>query len=159
LKAEKVRGLDPRKPLLDNAARIVATRLAELRSFVSAALDPERATAQHDMRIAAKRLRYVLETLGQCFGAAANDGRRGARDLQGVLGDIHDCDVLIAMVEHHTSGPGAPTADRGLELLVARTVERRDRLHGEFATLWATLEADRVWGRLEAAVASGRDRG
>jgi CHAD domain-containing protein len=146
----KVKGLDPREPLIDNAARIVATRLGELRSFGPAALARDEADAQHDMRIAAKRLRYVLETVGLCFGDAADAGRRAARDIQQVLGDLHDCDVLIEMVERHVSGSGTPT-DRGLELLVARTGERRDTLHADFETLWSRLESEGVWDRLEAA--------
>ncbi len=158
MKARKVKGLDPRAPLDENAARIVAVRLDELRSFAPEALARDEARAQHDMRIAAKRLRYVLETVGLCFGEAADEGRGAARDLQGILGDIHDCDVLIAMVERHTSEPGAPATDRGLELLIGRTVERRDRLHVDFEALWSKLERDSVWDRLEGAVASGADR-
>ena len=157
MKATKVKGLRPREPLNENAARIVAVRLSELRSFEHDALDRDEAKAQHNMRIAAKRLRYVLETVGFCFGEIGDEGRRAARDLQGVLGDLHDCDVLIAMVEDLTSQPGGPATDRGLELLVARTVERRDGLHAEFEALWAKLGADDVWGRLAAAVAAGRD--
>src|SRR3546814_7404730 len=45
---------------------------------------------QHDMRIAAKRLRYLLELTETCFGDAGPAARRAARDLQGALGDIHD---------------------------------------------------------------------
>jgi CHAD domain-containing protein len=146
-----VKGLDPREPLLDNAAHIVATRLGELRSFVPAALGRDEGDAQHDMRIAAKRLRYVLETVGICFGEAADSGRLAARDVQQVLGDLHDCDVLIEMVGRYTSEPGAPVADRGLELLVARTVERRDKLHADFEELWARLGSEGVWEQLEAA--------
>jgi CHAD domain-containing protein len=154
VKARKVKGLDPATPLADNAAQIVATRLDELRSFAPQALGRDESKAQHDMRIAAKRLRYVLETVGACFGTAADDGRRAARDVQGLLGDLHDCDVLITMVEEHTSGPQAPASDRGLELLVARTVERRDQLHADFEALWSRLDRDRIWARLEGAVTS-----
>ncbi len=154
MKATKVRNLDPRGPLRDNASRIVATRLAELRSFAPQALGPDGGTAQHDMRIAAKRLRYVLETVGFCFGDIGDTGRRAARDLQGVLGDVHDCDVLIETVEHYTSVPGTPATDRGLEQLVARTVERRDQLEMDFRALWARLVRDGVWDRLASAAAT-----
>ncbi len=61
MKAKRVRKLDPKGPLVENAARIVRVRLDEMRSFVPAALRPECASEQHDLRIAAKRLRYVLE--------------------------------------------------------------------------------------------------
>ena len=47
------------------------------------------------MRIAAKRLRYVLEITETCFGAEAFAARRAVKELQSVLGDIHDCDVML----------------------------------------------------------------
>ena len=47
------------------------------------------------MRIAAKRLRYVLEIVGPCFGPEADAARDAARRLQSVLGEIHDCDVML----------------------------------------------------------------
>ena len=61
MKARKVKKLDPDGTLTGNAARIVEVRLRELRSFAPRALDPAEVDALHDMRIAAKRLRYVLE--------------------------------------------------------------------------------------------------
>ena len=78
MKARKVKGLEPAEPLRPNAARIVATRLDELRALAAEALEPGAETAQHDMRIAAKRLRYVLEITGGCFGPEADAARRGA---------------------------------------------------------------------------------
>ena len=71
VKAKKVKQLDPRTTLAENAARIVLVRVGELRSFVPEALDPDESETQHDLRIAAKRLRYVLEATGFCFGRPA----------------------------------------------------------------------------------------
>ena len=47
------------------------------------ALKLEGVKQQHDMRIAAKRLRYVLEATEFCFGRTGQVARRRARDLQG----------------------------------------------------------------------------
>ena len=77
VKARPVKGLDPTEPLRPNAARIVRTRLDELRTLAAEALEPGAETAQHDMRIAAKRLRYVLEITGACFGPEAEAARVG----------------------------------------------------------------------------------
>jgi CHAD domain-containing protein len=135
VKARAVDLLDPAAPLRPNAARIVRVRLEELRSFVPAAFEPSASVAQHDMRIAAKRLRYVLEVTGACFGAEADAARRAARELQGVLGEIHDCDAML------------PRA-RGIESLRDHLRDRRERLFRHFLELWRAHEARGTWDEL-----------
>ena len=49
-------------------------RLDELCGFMPRAADPDEVVALHDMRIAAKRLRYILEVTGPCFGPYAENG-------------------------------------------------------------------------------------
>jgi CHAD domain-containing protein len=139
MKARKVKGLKPGEPLRPNAARIVATRLDELRALAAEALEPGAETAQHDMRIAAKRLRYVLEITGACFGPEADAAWSVAKELQGVLGEIHDCDVMLPRV----AGIGS------LELLL-RT--RRELLYARFVGLWGSEEAQGGFSRLSRAL-------
>jgi CHAD domain-containing protein len=123
MKAREVVGLDPAAPLRPNAERIVRTRLDELLILAPAALEPSAATAQHDMRIAAKRLRYVLEITGPCLGSDAAAARDAAKRLQGVLGEIHDCDVMLPRVW-------------GIESLRALLRTRRELLFRQFTDLW-----------------------
>jgi CHAD domain-containing protein len=138
VKARAVKGLDPAAPLRPNAALIVRTRLEELRSLAERALAPDAAEAQHDTRIAAKRLRYVLEIVGPCLGDAAESARQAAKEIQTILGDLHDCDVMLPKVEH-------------VESLTAALRARRERLHREFVELWQ-LEASRsTWVALDSA--------
>jgi hypothetical protein len=179
LKARRVKKLDPGQPLADNAARIVRVRLDELRSFAPSALEPGAARAQHDMRIAAKRLRYVLETTELCFGRAAEVARRRARDLQDVLGELHDCDVMLPRVRRHLAElrdadaaavriwagdaedlnpelvAHAPhrTSYRGLETLIVYLQARRSLLLDRFRAQWEEQERTGVWDALERAVA------
>jgi CHAD domain-containing protein len=126
LKAREVGGLDPAEPLRPNAERIVRTRLDELCALAPAALEPSAATAQHDMRIAAKRLRYVLEITGPCLGPEAKASRDAAKRLQSVLGEIHDCDVMLARAE-------------GIESLCALLHARRELLFRRFGDLWLAV--------------------
>jgi hypothetical protein len=100
VKAKPVKKLDPSRSLGENAARIIQVRLDEMEAFAPRALDGKM-KAQHDMRIAAKRLRYVLEVTGFAFGQPADTARRRARDLQDILGEIHDCDVMLPRVREH----------------------------------------------------------
>jgi CHAD domain-containing protein len=136
MKARKVKGLDPNESLRLGAARIVRTRLDEMRALAEAALDPEGATAQHDMRIAAKRLRYVLEITEPCFGADAVAARRATKALQSVLGEIHDCDVMMPRAE-------------GIPSLASLLKGRRERLFGRFRALWQAEASKGTWAALE----------
>jgi CHAD domain-containing protein len=136
MKARKVEGLDPANSLRANAAQIVGIRLEELRSFAPVALDPSAAADQHNMRIAAKRLRYVLEVVEECFGPEALAARRAAKELQGVLGEIHDCDVMLPYAE-------------GIESLQALLRTRRELLHRRFGELWRAAASEGTWARLE----------
>ncbi len=183
MRARSIKKLDPERSLAENAARIVETRADELRSFAPAALEPDGSSAQHDMRIAAKRLRYVLEATGFCFGRPAVIARRRAKELQEVLGEIHDCDVMLPRIAAHVErlraqdaeavreragqaldldpalAAQAPnrTAYRGLEVLAVHTAARRAVLFDRFTELWAGIERDGDLRRLRRATARKRD--
>jgi hypothetical protein len=175
VKARRVKKLDPGQSLGENAARIVAVRLDELRSFAPKALKPDGVKQQHDMRIAAKRLRYVLETTEFCFGRSGEVARRRARDLQDILGELHDCEVMLPRVERHLAelreaDAGAVreragdaddldpalaaksphrTSYRGLEILMVYLQARRSLLFDRFGVFWAAQERSGTWDRLE----------
>jgi CHAD domain len=175
VKARRVKKLDPRESLAENAARIVRVRLDEMRSLAPKAWKPGGVKQQHDMRIAAKRLRYVLEATEFCFGRTGEVARRRARDLQEILGELHDCDVMLPRVERHLAelrdadadavrgrAGGADDLDpalaaraphrtsyRGLEILMVYLQARRRLLFDRFREFWAEQERAGTWDRLE----------
>ena len=128
------------------------------------------------MRIAAKRLRYVLEATGLCFGKPAVIARRRARDLQDILGELHDCDMMIPRVHAHLAelrkrdaeavharagkaadldprlAARAPnrTAYRGLEVLQVHFTARRKLLFDRFREFWEEHEQAGTWKALKA---------
>ncbi len=179
MKARRVRALDPQGTLGDNAQRIVAVRLDEVWSFVPRAFDPAQVEALHDMRIAAKRLRYVLEVTETCFGPYAREAGKRTKELQDLLGEIHDCDVLVPRLLEivgelrnsavadlvHRAGPDvedldpslaaeAPHRDawRGLEALIVHLRARREILFARFLVFWTQLEREGFRARLEYAI-------
>jgi hypothetical protein len=177
VKARQVKKLDPERSLGENAARLVQVRLDEMLAFAPRALDGK-TRAQHDMRIAAKRLRYVLEVTGFIFGKPADTARRRARDMQDILGEIHDCDVMLPRVRDHATrlqqrdaaavraragrapdldprlAAQAPhrTAYRGLDVLAVYLEARRSLLEDRFADFWRRQEQTGTWVRLERTV-------
>jgi CHAD domain-containing protein len=140
VKARAIKGLDPEGPLRPNVARIVSIRLDELREFADDALAPDASEAPHDMRIAAKRLRYLLEIFEPCLGEEAKAARDAAKRLQSVLGDLHDCDLMLVKVEQIGS---VATALRA----------RRRRLFLDFVELWQAEASKGTWAALETTVA------
>jgi hypothetical protein len=179
VKARKVKGIDPEGPAADEVAKIVAVRLDELCSFMPAARDPAAVRTLHDMRLAAKRLRYVLELFAPAFGPGAADGAKQAKKLQDVLGEIHDCDVTrprIAAVGEELRAADARAvralagdaadldpalvaqaphraAYRGLQTLDVSLQARRVLLFERFLDRWDALERKGFRARVEAAIA------
>lgn len=181
MKARKVKGIDPDGPAAEEVAKIVAVRLDEVFSFMPKARDPAAVHTLHDLRIAAKRLRYVLELFGDEFGPYAADAAKQAKKLQDLLGEIHDCDVtrprVAALAEElraadarHVralAGPDAKDLDpaltaqaphraayRGLMTMDVALRARRDLLFDRFLARWDKLERDRFRERLLEAITS-----
>jgi hypothetical protein len=167
MKASRVKGLRPGTKLGSAARRIAAQRIADLLQFDEAVRDPGNVRELHDLRIAAKRLRYTLEVLGGVLGPAATVVEDEARALQDVLGDIHDCDVLAprlrrelvqltatdALAVAALSG-GDPDAvagalrdapgrgvRHGVQALSVGVAARRTVLYGHFLERWDALLA------------------
>jgi hypothetical protein len=178
VKARRVKGVDPQASTADGLERIVRVRLAELEAFVPRVFDPGEVEAQHDMRIAAKRLRYLLELSDFCFGPYAEKAARHVKELQDLLGEIHDCDVMLPRVESHAElvrardaatlveragdaedlepalSARAPSRaeHRGLGTLAVYLTARRALLHARFVTSWTDLERRGFSARLEWAL-------
>jgi CHAD domain-containing protein len=146
MKVREVPGLTPKMELAEAARRIVAVRAGEVFALAPAALADEDPRALHAMRIAAKRLRYVLELIGPCVGEVAGDAERRMRELQTLLGDIHDCDVLLDRL-----AAAGQSESKGMRRLAERLRARRKRLFREFATLWGRIESSALQERIVAA--------
>lgn len=97
-RARRVTGLHPRATLLENARAIVAVRVAELFDFAHAVGDPAQDEDLHNMRIAAKRLRYTLEMFRVCLSPDGPALIDAVKEIQERIGDIHDADVLATLL-------------------------------------------------------------
>lgn len=98
-KAWPVPDIDPNASLSVNGRRILRVRIAEFFAFAPIVSDERAITELHDLRIAAKRLRYTLELFRVAFGDAGETQIERVREIQELLGQLHDSDVRIALIE------------------------------------------------------------
>jgi CHAD domain-containing protein len=105
----------------------------------------------HQMRIAAKHLRYTLEIAQEALGQAVQPMREAAERVQDILGDVHDCDVWVDHLQELLAGEG-PTLNAetrpGVEMLREERREHRRRRFAEMRSLWADLREENVEGEL-----------
>jgi len=157
---------------------LVSKRLNRLRQGAPEALEGEAVKAQHQMKVAAERLRYSLELTGDALGTQAHTARRAARGLQEVLGAIRDCDLSVpparlaigelekqdvATIIERARGSrdldpilvqAAPNRGsyRGLELAVIHLTAHRQMLFERFKRLWLEQSRQGVWVALETSL-------
>ncbi|HVF28118.1 MAG TPA: CHAD domain-containing protein [Pyrinomonadaceae bacterium] len=91
---------------------IITRRWNELDELSSSLFNPFKVKPLHDMRIAAKRLRYALELFSECPGGdALAPYAKDVADMQAALGELHDCDVWIkwlgGRLQAHASEDGS----------------------------------------------------
>jgi CHAD domain-containing protein len=90
--------LDPRAPTGENARCIARIRLDEMYSWATDVDAPYAVFGLHNLRIAAKRLRYTLEIFADVLPPACQSIADELSQLQDELGALHDRDVMIALL-------------------------------------------------------------
>lgn len=135
MKARAVKGLDPAGPFSENARRIVALRAKEVLDLAERAQDPAKVKPLHDLRIAAKRLRYVLELTGP------EDVVSHLKGLQDLLGELHDCDVQLPEIRALARTMPDPEAT-GLRAVAVHLGRRRAECFERFYQDWPAIERE-----------------
>ena len=97
-KAKVIADLDAWASTRENARLIAKTRLEEMFAWETSVDDPYAVRDLHDLRIAAKRLRYTLEIFQDTFVGDCAPLLKEVEQIQEELGSLHDSDVLIALL-------------------------------------------------------------
>ncbi|HEY3378012.1 MAG TPA: CHAD domain-containing protein [Armatimonadota bacterium] len=155
---------DPASPALHAlATHAVEGRLADLLALETSLDDPGNVAELHAMRIAAKHLRYTLETFEALFDDAVQPALQALRHVQDLLGDIHDCDVWIDFLPHFLSGrytrprklAERAVLEPGIDyLLHTRTTDRAQRF-AEMLSAWEGYTQEHLWATLLQTVRDG----
>jgi CHAD domain-containing protein len=152
-KARDIPGLDGRHSFRATAREAVAIRAQEMWDHADGVLDTEDIDRVHDMRVATRRLRAVLEVFAPAF-----DQRRLKRVLKDVkaladaLGARRDPDVQLAALAQIAAalpGPDQP----GIEAFAERMRAEQDDGNAILAAALQRAEDRDLRGRIDALVA------
>ena len=108
----------PTEPYRHAAARVVRVRTGELFENAEGVLDTSDIERVHDMRVASRRLRAVLEIFAPCFPQSEfKSVLRDVKQLADALGARRDPDVHIEALQAFSRAL-LPANRRGVERLV-----------------------------------------
>jgi CHAD domain-containing protein len=176
-RAWPVRNLSADAPLDANARKIIDVRVAEFFSHTSHVEDAplsEASEALHDLRIAAKRLRYTLELFDDLLGKRGKVQIKRIKAIQDELGELHNHDVQITLIEDELHALTAeeiaqaatavpPSTSRndprpGLLALLVREHDGRRQRHAAFVDLWHRFAGEGFEQDLRALSSPGPKR-
>jgi inorganic triphosphatase YgiF len=147
-KARDIPGLDARMPFAQAAAATVAVRAEELFEQSENVLDTSDIERVHDMRVASRRLRAVLEIYAPCF--PTDEYRpllKEVKALADALGARRDPDVLLDQL--HKLERTLPKANlRGVEAFAAPVHSEQARGNEILAAALDHAERTDLRGRL-----------
>jgi CHAD domain-containing protein len=125
-----------REERLAHARQRAARRAERLRGAIETATGIYLPDRLHDVRVAVKKLRYAVELARELSGSRATAKLRTLRNMQDLLGRMHDLEILIARTRAVQGAPGAPNLKISGELdRVVRRLENECRqLHGQYMT-------------------------
>jgi CHAD domain-containing protein len=158
-KAHDIPGLHAELSYREAAAQTVAVRAEELFHHAAGVLDTSDIERVHDMRVASRRLRAVLEIYEPCFPRKAlRVALRDVKDLADALGERRDPDVQLAQLDEFSSA--VKLADRpGVEAFSERVRAEQSSANQALATALAELEESDLRGRLASLAASAASAG
>jgi CHAD domain-containing protein len=153
-KARDISGLAPDLPYAEAAARTVELRAQELFDHAEGVLDTDDIERVHDMRVATRRLRAVLEIYEPCFPSKAFRGvLRDVKTLADALGVRRDPDVELAALSAFQAA--VPKVDGpGVELFAQLVRAEQEAGNATLAAALQEAEASDLRGRLQGLVAS-----
>jgi CHAD domain-containing protein len=156
-KARDIPGLTADMPYAEAAARTVEVRSRELFDAADGVLDIEDIERVHDMRVATRRLRAVLEIYEACFPRRElRAALRDVKDLADALGARRDPDVQLAGIadlEAHLD----PADREGIEAFGRRLRADQARGNEVLAAALRRAQDDDLRGLLERLVAAARE--
>ncbi|MDR3572893.1 MAG: CHAD domain-containing protein [Anaerolineaceae bacterium] len=142
------------------ALESISGRLNEFLSYEEIIYQPENIEELHQMRIAAKWLRYSLETFAPLYTDELKEYIQIIREVQDVLGEIHDCDVWAKIlpeflqketrrtIAYYGNASQVKVLTEGILYFQQTRQDERNRLYQVYLDKWANWKNVDLWNRL-----------
>ncbi len=137
----------------DQAACLLYVQLGIIRAY-----DPILPQAEmpilHAMRIEVKRLHYALDFLKEILGSEARSFLKAVKDLQDLLGELHDADVACLSLEKllRETPDFASARFHSLYQFHLLKVNQRQQLIGRLPTAWQKFDSPENKQQLALAI-------
>lgn len=132
---------------------VVGTSLQNLLALGTSLYHPFEYKELHEMRIAAKRLRYAVELFTACWGEAIAPYAEEIAEMQAALGEAHDCDVWIkSLGERLPHKHSARTADSNHQTalwLLSEFVKKRTKQYRLALKIWRRWQNEQFAERMQ----------
>lgn len=161
----EARGATVQSPFaLCRAQAQILAQLDELLNLQQSLDHAEDVQQHHALRIALKRLRYTMEACRPLYGPPFADILEAIKQLQTLLGELHDCDVWVQSLEDYLAeeqrrieacyGHSGPLArwKVGIEALRENRQSQRQQVFQRLVNCWRASSAQGLWERLRELV-------
>ncbi len=135
----------------------VADSLQELCDLGASVYEPFNIERLHEMRIAAKRLRYAVELFTACWGERIAPFAIEIAEMQSFLGEVHDCDVWlenlsVRMRRKRQNGAAAGSERQAAVWLLSEFIKNRTKNYRASLKLWSEWETTDFTERMRATI-------
>ena len=142
----------------------IIRRLDQFLSLEEFIFNPENVTEIHEMRMAAKWLRYTCETFTTLYANGLKAPLLALRQSQEILGNLRDCDVWIQYLpefmqkeeKRSLAYSGSTRSYRsqapGLVYILEQKQQERSSLYQSYLENWKQWQIADVWGELRQTI-------
>jgi CHAD domain-containing protein len=175
-KFEKMADLHVNRPtkyftlIYRQARQQIGLRLKKMLAYRKYAHRPQAEKKLHQLRIAAKHLRYTMEYFEPFCNGKLRPTIQQVREIQRLLGEYHDCVVWIEKIpkfsrweqknasRYFNDAQAREHLARGLNYLLTNRKKRRKEIYERFRRCWDTAIREDAWGKLRKILKTGANR-